>query len=80
MSPNYCQFVQCLLSHVVPIDKLPKGQKVRMESFSLALCGHYLDVHEMMPLKLGPRLGMILSIPWVPLLLVVVLVVPFPSQ
>ena len=49
MSPNYCQFVQRLLSHVVPIDKLPRGQQVRMESFSLALRGPYMDVPEMMP-------------------------------
>ncbi|KAK1617335.1 hypothetical protein QYE76_022852 [Lolium multiflorum] len=51
MPPNYCQFVQCLLSHVVPADKLPRGQQVRMESFSLALRGPYMDVPEMMSLK-----------------------------
>jgi hypothetical protein len=44
MSPNYCQYIQHLLYHVVLSNKLPRCQHMRMDSFSHALRGLYADV------------------------------------
>jgi hypothetical protein len=49
MMPNYCQYIHHLINHVVPTDKVPRCERVTMNSISLSLQGPYVEVPEMMP-------------------------------
>jgi len=52
MTPNYAQYVQRLIDHVVPNTAaigMPRGERLEMDLLSLSLREDYFDVPEMMP-------------------------------